>query len=388
MSRFARPSLALALALSACKSGGEAAPKADDSSEATPAEAEAETKAKPETTPEARPPASPDEPPPGALVVLDENALAYAEASTEAPSFRIGGKTITGRGRLAEVVGRRDGFYELKTLAPKRAPLCAGSWGLEGDFALRFFVEPAALREILTKAKRVAGEDGATLAFEPGVPIHKGARGEALQVGFVQFEVAIADDERGRWMPNTVDPEAQLTLPGPELMAWTQKSVGYTLAGAEPRTLLGAELRIHAPVEAEGDTVTFAGPCGRFTLVARPEDGVDRKDFDPERADKLAGILGKIEARPGFDDRSCDPKPWTLPAGAQLRWRGGGVAGETRRAYPLLGEVERVERGDEALLCFEAEGIGLCVPAALAERKPNPMCLDGDPRGGPGGSGK
>lgn len=293
----------------------------------------------------------------GAWVVIDEQRGMFETASIEAARI-LSGSGSSSRVWVAEVVSLGE-FIEVRTIAAAPRSVCASNLGVEQNYALRFFVQPEALQQVLVRPKQVEFDDGTKFALTPGVPvIATGERGE-VRVGEVSLSVALDEADVGHW---------------------------FTASPHEPQ-----QRRV---VESD-DLLFFFNACGQFVLridpdqpgvytMKGPKDAIPQiaRNFDPDMAKPEAGILGILHQQQTShfldtwyvgddpDDMDCSPITWTAAPGTKLSWSGGGEAGTVLVEHDLPHSAQ--ERADQ--VCFAVSELDVCIEAAKLERKDDASC--------------
>ena len=306
----------------------------------------------------------------GDRVLVREGTSLYIAPSSSAPHFEVPELDANRVVTALEVVMVAGPFVGVETLGPADEPACAGRFGVEDDYRLRFFVRVSELAAALTAPLHVEYEDGAVFDFAPGVEVRtRGDQAELIVAGY-HFDVPAAEVELGAWF-------ASRPLLGemPEVEhAPILRFGGRQIDPNTPRPGLGRAVESRT-LDDGTKLVTLAGPCGRFTLVDAGDEALSghrialpqmARTFDPERAEARTGLLEpKV-----VDEPDCAAPRWVIEAGTELEWAVGGRAGQSRTRQVLPASAE--QRAEQ--LCFEVGGFGLCVNAAEATRGASPGC--------------
>lgn len=325
------------------------------------------------------PPAEPEFPPAGAWVVVAEDASFLVEPRLDGPIFEIPREHVSYRGRLAEVVGIRNDLIELRTLPPD-ATGCAASFEVEDRFALGFFVDPLALRTVLTRPKILGFDDGTRLELAAGVPLVEYTEDDevkAVRVGQTRLDVELDAADFGRWYIPT-PPRDEPAAPTQRWSSQGRFAYGPHVAEPDgPPFETPIEIR-----ERDGQTfVTFVGDCGRFTFrdTPRPSAAAERETtlYEVLQHDE-AETYGPFSLLPEDLELQwgCAPEHWTMPAGTPVSWSVGGEAGvaTVTHVLPFFAAPK------DGRVCFAAGPLSLCAAAEALEHQGDPGCRIG-PRG-------
>lgn len=288
-----------------------------------------------------------ERPNPGDLVVIDERAILFTTPDILGPSFRIAPEHVSGRGRLARVVSTEAELLELSPLSVDEPEGCAAPFGTEGRFSVRLYVDRPALRPVLTRAKQVSFDDGTTLELAAGVPVIAGGPEGRVRVGGAELLLALGDDEVGQWYR------------APDTTPFEGRPIGLAVVGKlrygdhEFAPEAAPFLRPIAQRERDGEELlSFADPCGRFTMIGASERRGDEHEGETPRSAQCWG-WGAAEATP-------------------VSWEVGGRAGATLDELELV-LVATAEPRD-GRVCFAAGSLRLCAETSKLEARGPSSC--------------
>jgi hypothetical protein len=304
-------------------------------------------------------PPAPTQPPIGSWVLVSQRRL-YMTPSTNA-HIVVDSKAPY---RLAEVVEfPSDKFVHLRSLAVTRDVPCATNSGNDPNFELHFFASLDALRPVLNQRKVVEFDDGTRLELQPGVPVEMAEEGAKLKIGDVEFIVDVRSHEVRNWFPAPPLEPPSLGIP----VQWSRDRPLYygerNVASFKPPFVFA---RARQKLEDGGELLSFADPCGRYTLRAEPGPPVFESK-PPSHGDPIIGKPG-IAASGGAIGNDEQPDPCIVRRTRDLGMLYRAVltwAASDRAAGWISGGIELppITWEYDGKICFTAVEMPVCIPS-------------------------
>ncbi|PRQ05110.1 hypothetical protein ENSA7_47390 [Enhygromyxa salina] len=311
----------------------------------------------------------------GELAVIAEEADLFAGPDDRGLRFAVplNRSSDLTAGHVVEVVEIRGEFIGVRTHDGALARQCAGSFGIEAELELRFWVTRGSLRTVLRRAARVDFDDGTSVALVAGVPLSRFEDRISAHVGGLKLPIELDADLLGLGFSPTAAAGAPSsswahgTIPWPALA-----ELRYGEHSVQAR---GGAFTWAVAQRTAGDAVllSFANPCGRFELRSQPQAQVPEPPrpevIDLDKARRAAGI-SLLQA--GVPADPCER--WELAADTPLEWTDGSEAGRAR-AQLSMSRAPVVLAPDDPRLCFDAvPGLAVCSAAAAVTRGVDPNC--------------
>ena len=340
----------------------------------------------------------------GEIVVLTDDATLYAERDDEVGMALVTSEGVERFGYAVEVVSVTETHIQVRTLGPDDPPTCVRGFEFGDDLDVRAWVERESLRELLAEPVRATFADGTELELRPGVPVLDRGHGElsvGSQVLFVELgEARVKASHVSE--PITFD-EQPSSLRDDGRLHYGERTLRSVAPFGRAKLVPDAELD-------DPDEVLYAfdNVCGRFVLrasrsleIARtsksglyamkgPKNAIPRmaRNFDTDMA-LLGGLTASDAAKlpslygGAFEDDpddawagDCETTGWSVASNVALTWADGRRAGVVRRGHLLPEDAHE----DDTRVCFEVEGLSLCIDKNELGREVDPYCAMSRPK--------